>query len=74
MKPCPRCDKGDLRPQSKGTCWYCSNYSEPVLICRECGLIIDAACLAQAEARRKEQDKRDLGKEFKPGDEEGQSV
>jgi len=74
MKPCPRCEKGQLRPLSKGTCWYCSNYASPVSTCQDCGLIIDATCLARAEAQRKAQTSRDLGKEFRPGDEEGSSL
>jgi len=74
MKPCPRCEKGELKFLSQGTCWYCSNYATPVSHCKECGLIIDATCLARAEAQKKVQDARDLGKEFRPGDEEGSAI
>ena len=72
MNPCPRCDVGELKPLSTGTCAHCSNYG-PVLVCK-CGLVIDERCLAAVRVQKKEQAKRDLSKEFRPEGEEGSSV
>jgi hypothetical protein len=74
MKTCPRCEKGELKPLSEGTCWYCSSFARPVFVCRECGFTTDEACLKRVEAEKKAQASRDLGKEFKREEEEGSAI